>query len=54
MEIKTKKTFNQEVTYDSKLNDIEKKIKAPIKEQKFNEMVNRIGEKKLKTLLNKL
>jgi hypothetical protein len=48
MEHKTIKSFKQKVTYDPKLNGLEKKIKSPVKEQKFNEMVNRSGEKKLK------
>lgn len=51
MEVKTKKIFKQKVTYDPKLDDVQKKVKTPVKEQKFNEMLDRIGEKKLKTLL---
>ena len=51
MEVKTKKIFIQKVTYDPKLDDVQKKVKTPVKEQKFNEMLIRIGEKKLKTLV---
>ncbi|MBK8390875.1 MAG: hypothetical protein IPL23_17015 [Saprospiraceae bacterium] len=53
MEIKTKKIFTQKVSYDPKLDNIQETIKTPVKDQKFNEMVNRIGEKKLKTLLDR-
>ena len=52
MEVKIKKIFEQKVSYDPALDHIQKKVKSPIKEQKFNDMLTRIGEQKLKTLLN--
>ncbi|HMR87908.1 MAG TPA: hypothetical protein PKD51_07125 [Saprospiraceae bacterium] len=52
MEVKTKKIFDQKVSYDPALEKIQETVKTPIKEQKFNDMLNRIGEKKLKTLVD--
>jgi|JI81BgreenRNA_FD_contig_31_1878023_length_578_multi_1_in_0_out_0_2 hypothetical protein len=52
MKVKIKKVFDQKVSYDPKLDNIQTEIKAPIKEQKFKEMVTRIGEKNLRTLIN--
>lgn len=51
MKVKPKKVFDQKVTYDPKLDDVQKRVKTTVKDHKFNEMVNKIGEQKLKTLL---
>ena len=50
MEVKVKKSFEQKVTYDPNLDGLEKSIKSPIKEQKFDEMVKRLGAEKLRSL----
>jgi hypothetical protein len=44
--------FDQKVSYDPKLDNIQTEIKSLVKEQKFKEMVSRIGEKKLSALLD--
>jgi len=51
MEVKIKKLFHQKIFYDPKLDDIQNKVKSPIKEQKFNEMLNRLDDKMLEALL---
>ncbi len=53
MEAKVKKSFSQKVTYDPKLENMESKVKSPIKEQKFNKMLNKFGEKKLSNLVER-
>lgn len=52
MEVKVKKTFVQKVTYDAKLDNIEKIVKSSVKEEKFNEMVDRLGEDKIKAIIS--
>ena len=47
MEVNVKKTFVRKVTYDAKLDNIEKVVKSHVKEEKFNEMVDKLGEDKI-------
>jgi hypothetical protein len=53
MKVKVKKSFSQKVTYDPKLDNMENKVKSPVKEQKFNEMLKKFGEKKISTFVSK-
>jgi hypothetical protein len=50
MEVKVKKTFIQKITFDSALENIESKVRSVNKEKKFNEMVERLGEEKIKKI----
>jgi hypothetical protein len=50
MEIKLKKTFIQNSSYDSTLENVESKVKPVIKVIKFKEMVERLGEDKIQRI----
>ncbi len=52
MEVNVKKTFVRKVTYDAKLDNIEKVVKSHVKEEKFNEMVDKLGEDKIKAIIS--
>ncbi len=52
MEVKVKKTFVQKITCDAKLDNIEKIVKSSVKEEKFNEMVERLGEDNIKAIIS--
>lgn len=51
MEVKVKKTYIQKSTHDFTLENIESKVKSVIKEKKFNEMLERLGEDKIKRII---
>lgn len=53
MEVKTKNKFEQKVTYDPKLDNVQKQVKSSVKEHNFDKMINRLGEDKVKLLFNK-
>ena len=51
MEVKVKKSFEQKLSYDPKLDGLERIVISPIKEKKFDDMIDRIGENGLTSLL---